>query len=278
MNKNWKIASIVVIAAALIAGAGSLVMAQTQGDRVNPTGVCAGPGAGIFGGDTTAVTSLLGMTLDQINTLRAQGKSLVEIAATKGVTEDSLVNAILKGQKDALQAAVTAGKISQAQADALLKNVEQGIRFMVESKGVGRFGMGPGMGIVSGDSAVVTKLLGLTIDQINSLRAQGKSLVEIAATKGVSEDTLVNAILKANQDGVAAAVKSGKITQAQADLILKDMTQRVHLMVESQGVGPGMSFGGCRGSVGTELVPANGSATGSTGFGGGFGGMMGGRR
>ena len=147
MKKNWKIAAIVVVAVAILAGGGTLVMAQTTNDEVPPIGACGG-GIGLhgLGADATVVTDLLGLTADELRTLRSEGKSLVEIAATKGVSEDTLVAAILKAHQEALTAVVTAGRITQAQADLALENMELRIRAMVESTGVGPFGMGPVMG------------------------------------------------------------------------------------------------------------------------------------
>jgi hypothetical protein len=59
----------------------------------------------------TAVTKLLGLTSQEIQAERLAGKSLVQIAATKGINEDTLVNAILAAQREALQARVTAGTL-----------------------------------------------------------------------------------------------------------------------------------------------------------------------
>ncbi len=147
MKKNWKIAAVVVVAVALFAGAGTFAMAQTTETPVSPAGICGG-GLGLqgLGADATVVTDLLGLTADQIRTLRAEGKSLAEIAATKGVSEDALVAAILKAHQDAVNAAVTAGRITQAQAELVLENMELRIRAMVTSSSIGPFGMGPGMG------------------------------------------------------------------------------------------------------------------------------------
>jgi hypothetical protein len=157
MKKQWKIAAIVTVAVALIVGGGSLVMAQTTETTVPPVGACGGPGLGMLGSDATAVTGLLGLTADELRTLRAEGKSLVEIAAAKGVSEDALVAAVLKAHQDAVSAAVTAGRITKAQADLMLKDAEARIRLMVESKGVGPFGIGPRSGGCRGaiDSDVV---------------------------------------------------------------------------------------------------------------------------
>jgi hypothetical protein len=94
---------------------------------------------------------------------------------------------------------------------------------------------------------VVTKLLGMTEDQTHALRIQGKSLVQIAATKNVSEKQLVDAIMAYKKIQVQARVTSGTLTQAQADLILKQMqdstTQAVNRTTLGQRAGGGTGFG-----------------------------------
>ena len=49
-------------------------------------------------------------------------------------------------------------------------------------------------------SEIVGDLLGLTHEEIEAQRHEGKSMVEIAAAQGVTEDTLVEAILAAKQE------------------------------------------------------------------------------
>jgi hypothetical protein len=149
MKKNWKIASVVVIAVALIAGAGSFVLAQTAEDGMQPgmhSGVLGGHGMHGLAGDAAAVTNLLGLTPDELTSLRAEGKSLAEIAVTKGVSEDALVSAIITAHQEAMQAAVASGNITQEQAALMLQNMEQRVRQMVTSTGIGPFGIGPAMG------------------------------------------------------------------------------------------------------------------------------------
>jgi hypothetical protein len=103
-----------------------------------------------------ALTQLLGMTAEQIHTERLAGNSLVQIAAGKGKSEADVVGALLGARKAALDARVKAGTITQAQADAAYKFMEQRIKDSVtrtqvgpnrpaDGQGLG-LGMGPGRG------------------------------------------------------------------------------------------------------------------------------------
>ena len=103
----------------------------------------------------------------------------------------------------------------------------------------------------------VTELTGLTEEEIIAERQAGKSLAQIAASEGVSEQSLVDAILAAKKAVVDGLVADGKITQEQADLMLARMAEQVKVSVNRTEVGPrsgtrgagrgngGMGMGAC---------------------------------
>ena len=73
-------------------------------------------------------------------------------------------------------------------------------------------------------SETVGDLLGLTHEEIEAQRHEGKSMVEIAAAQGVTEDTLVEAILAAKQE--------------RSDRMFQQMEQRTIEAVNRTNVGP----------------------------------------
>jgi len=75
-------------------------------------------------------------------------------------------------------------------------------------------------------SETVSDLLGLTHEEIEAQRSEDKSLVEIAAAQGVSEDTLVEAIVAAKKEALQERVAAGSLTQERADWMLQQMEQR----------------------------------------------------
>ena len=136
---------------------------------------------------------------------------------------------------------------------------------------------GGGFGQGAGVDEAVTKLLGMTEEQIQAERQAGKSLVQIAATKNVSETALINAVMADKQAAVQKLLAAGTITQAQADQRIAQMTERVKLAVNRTTVGPpewaGANGNGQKGGMkqgnGNQ---ANCDGTGANGT--GKGGMM----
>jgi hypothetical protein len=97
---------------------------------------------------------LLGIGEADIHAAMVEGKSLVHIAAEKGVSEAQLTQALLDGRKAALDRAVENGRLTQTQADEMYGFMETNIKAMVNTPGIasmhgargimGRFGMGLG--------------------------------------------------------------------------------------------------------------------------------------
>ena len=87
-------------------------------------------------------------------------------------------------------------------------------------------------------SETVGDLLGLTHEEIEALRHEGKSMVEIAAAQGVSEATLVETILAAKKEAIQEKVETGTLTQEQSDGMFQQMEQRTIDAVNRTEVGP----------------------------------------
>lgn len=75
---------------------------------------------GAFGDTRAAAAAYLGVTEEQLRTARQDGKSLADLAKEKGKTTDGLKQAMLAAVTKAADAAVTAGKLTKEQRDALV--------------------------------------------------------------------------------------------------------------------------------------------------------------
>lgn len=87
---------------------------------------------------------MLGISVDQMKDAWAQGKTLSDIAKEQGITEEQLKEkmktAMQAKMKEHLQILVDKGIITQAQADARLKAIQEG-KGMLMGKGKFRGGM-----------------------------------------------------------------------------------------------------------------------------------------
>src|SRR5829696_8196391 len=93
-----------------------------------------------------AAASYLGVTEEQLRTEIASGKSLAEVAKAKGKPVDGLVDALVADAKTKIAAAVTAGRLSQGEADRLTASLEEHVTELVNSNIAPRVGPGRGFG------------------------------------------------------------------------------------------------------------------------------------
>jgi len=183
-----------------------------------------------------------------------QRQAVINDAAGRlGVTPSALQNAFKGALKDQIEAAVTAGKLTRAQADAIEAKIDagQGLGFGGPGRGPGgpggHFGPGGGMrGILGPSLDAATSYLGLTEAQIRTQLQSGKTLAQIATAQGKTADGLVGALVTAETAQLAKAVQAGKLTAAQQTQILATLKQRVTDLVNGTFPGPGMKdgFGG----------------------------------
>jgi hypothetical protein len=178
-----------------------------QGDR--PEG-----NRGEHGGpvNDAGLQKILGMTADQIKSALQSGKTVKDLITAKGLDFATVMKQLQSSHETEMKAKIAAdvksGKITQAQADAMeAKKTER------ETK----------------DATDLAKVLGTTVDKIKADREAGKTLDETISSLGLNKDAVMqklketrDAEMKAN---LAADVKSGKITQAQADEMTKKMSE-----------------------------------------------------
>lgn len=125
MARRTKMLLILVSAAVVLAlSIGAVAYAAGPGNGAR-SAVREGFGCGLYNDDEGVVSDLLGMTPQEIQSQRLDGKSLVEIAATKGVTEAQLVEAIMTEKRTWLEEQVANGVLTQERADFMLQNMEQ---------------------------------------------------------------------------------------------------------------------------------------------------------
>ena len=149
------------------------------------------------------------------------GPALAAVGATSAASTAAAPSDRIK---EALAGLVTDKTLTQAQADKVASTLQAAD---LGRSGPGGHGGGPGGGGPGGDLSTAATALGLSEADLRAALESGKTLAQVAKDKGVSVDTLVSALVKAEKERIAKAVTDGKLTQAQADEQLADLTKRV---------------------------------------------------
>lgn len=92
------------------------------------------------------VAKLTGTSAADVQTKRAAGKTFSQIAAEKNISSAAVVAEALKVHTSLLADKVTAGAITQVQADAALSNMETNLKTRVDTANPDRDGTGSGSG------------------------------------------------------------------------------------------------------------------------------------
>jgi hypothetical protein len=194
------------------------------------------PGPGHHGDELAAAATYLGVTQAELMTQLQSGKTLAQVAdATSGKSAAGLVDALVAAEKTELDAAVKAGRITQAQADQIAPTLKARFTDLVNNTrpdhGPGGPGFGHGHGPGGDDFAAAASYLGLTTAELETQLQSGKSLAQIAdATSGKSAAGLIDALVAAETTELDNALKAGTITQAQHDQMVAGLKARFTAM------------------------------------------------
>lgn len=152
---------------------------------------------------------------------------------------------------------VSDGTLTQAQADKVAETLASKM-----PAGGGHGGPG-GRGGFGGLSTAATAI-GITEDELKTELQAGKSIAAVAKANGVSEQTVIDALIAEAKTHFADEVASGEHTQAEVDQILADLATRVKTMVETEGLpqrgGHGPDGDGGSGTL-TPNAPSSSSST-----------------
>jgi urease accessory protein UreF len=264
-SRKRQLAPFVVLAAASIAAGSAYAASKLTGTSpslgtagpLSATSISSTRGGHAFGDrhgrhgdDLAAAAAYLGIPQADLLTSLQSGKTLAQIAgATSGKTVSGLIDALVAAEKAELTAAVTAGRLTQAQSDqiatGLTAHVTAEVNGTLPAHGPGGPGFGHGHG---GDElTAAAAYLGVTEAALATQLQSGKTLAQIAdATSGKSAAGLVDALVAAEKTELATAVTAGTITQEQSDQIATTLKARFTALVNGTAPSHGRRDGGLR--------------------------------
>jgi hypothetical protein len=198
---------------------------------------------------------------------------LNDVAKRLKVTPNELTAALQGAFSDQLDAAVAAGRLTQAQANQIRQRIQQrgGIPFGGRAFAPGRLGggrlfgfrgppgpggpwgaggpLGPGGpqgpggplglgGLLGGGLDAAASYLGLSTIAVHDQLVAGKSLAEVATARHKSVSGLEGAILAAIRTQLGQAVAAKQITAAQQQKIVSRLSAGLGALVNRTGFGP----------------------------------------
>ncbi|MBI4317488.1 MAG: hypothetical protein HY675_03280 [Chloroflexi bacterium] len=152
-GKTRFVMGLLVVVALLVAMVPAIVQAEEGDDYYyDGSGWCHGGTYGAAGlSDRTTVSrvaGVLGVTSSRLNARLRAGDTVADIAAENGVPLQKAVDTALARHKDLLERQVKTGYVTESQADAILRVMQEETTVAFEDGygyGFGGYGMGPGM-------------------------------------------------------------------------------------------------------------------------------------
>ncbi len=169
---------------------------------------------------------------------------LNDLANKLGVTPSALTAAIKAANSDQIDAAVAAGRLTQAEATALKARIQASTTAPFFGYGFGRHGFGGrgfgdrGFGGRGGIDAAAVSYLGITEATLRSDLQAGQSLDAIAAaTPNKSAAGLKAAIIAAETSKLNTEVSNNQITSAEETQRLNDLSSRIDALLSRSWTG-----------------------------------------
>ncbi|PJF31554.1 MAG: hypothetical protein CUN51_04280 [Candidatus Thermofonsia Clade 1 bacterium] len=198
--------------------------------------------AGLIGAcSTTDYTSVaaqaLGMTPTELRVALAGGANLTAIAAQKGVDITTVQEALRTARLAEVDKALADGLITQAQADQLKALLSGQTVTPPMAPGLrGRMGLMIGRAnLLAGVSVrntvkpyiVAAEALGISCVELVKAAQAGQSIAQVATSKGVALQTVVDALSKAYSDALAKDVEEGLVAPVRAQAIQAQIINNV---------------------------------------------------
>ena len=144
-----------------------------------------------YPGLLAAAAEALKLDRDELRRELKAGRTLAEIAAERGVGKDELIRRLAEAAAKRIDAKVAEGRLPAERAKQLKTRLRSRIEAAVDSRDLLR-------PVIHGHPGrlyllhKIASVLGIPKSELKARLAEGQSLAEIAKSKGISEDELIN--------------------------------------------------------------------------------------
>ncbi len=152
------------------------------------------------------------------------GKTLAEVIAANGANVETVVNAAVATATVEINTAVTAGRLGQLQADALIANLQK--VYMAAVNGKFRQVAGKAIATVA-VLRLAAQQTGVSVKDITQEIRSGKSLAAVLTEHNVDPVAFITSAVDVAKTRLDKAVTNGRITQADADKRLEQFRRRL---------------------------------------------------
>jgi uncharacterized protein (DUF433 family) len=197
--------------------------------------VCIG-GSWVIG----AAAEAMGIEPAELTRALREGWTIADVAEENEVDVQDVVDAIVASERERLEDAIDAGRLTKRQADAIADDLDERVTDLVNGD-LAPFPLPvlPHLGLWPAPIAFVADLIGIEPDELLAALADGRTIAEVARGKGVEVDAVVDAIVSELRDRLDDAVENGWLTREEADERATALEERVRDLVNRELGFPG---------------------------------------
>ena len=247
-----KIISVAVFSAAIAGGgvAGVILGSPASGSAASssPTTTASRPhrfgfGRGLGGGAVLdAAAKVIGLSTDTLQNDLKNGQTIAQVAKSKNVSTKTVVDAMVAAAKK--QLASEEAELESHLTDMITNEVNGTLKRPDAPSGEHGphrgFGFRGGFGL---DAAA--KAIGVSTDTLQNDLKNGQTIAQVAKSKNVSTQKVIDAMVAAAKSQLAAQVKAGHLSSDMEKRIESNLTQMITNQVN--GTFPRPSFRGAPG-------------------------------
>ncbi len=202
---------------------------------------------------TSAVSTSNSSASSATNTYCSQFQK--DLASKLGVSSSKLQSAESSAASDTIDQMVKDGKLTQAQANQIKARLGDATncQFQNNSGNPSNVNMQKLQQYLVAAEAQVAKGLGISSADLTSQLQSGKSLHDIATAHKVSDTQLKTLLNNAIQSELKAAVNAGDVTQAEADMVTKQISSNPMFLDQLINGHKGQQAGGTQGGIPTGM-------------------------
>lgn len=140
------------------------------------------------------VAGIIGLEKEALKKSLKEGKTLVEIAKAKGISEADLTAKLLELRGSKIDQAVKDGKLDADKAAKMKERMSEHLKFMLNEKHILDKHDKHAKSYHHPSPEKLAKVIGISKEELKSQLKAGKSLTEIAVAQGISKEQLVEKI------------------------------------------------------------------------------------
>jgi len=186
-------------------------------------------------GGAAALVGVLGtggaIAATQLSPTEESDAIVADAAEQLGIEQAELEAALKSALENRIDEAVSAGRLTEAQATEMKQRIAAGEVPLV-GLGPGRVHHGGHHGFA--DLSAAATFLGITEDALRTSLQDGDTLAEIAQANGKTAAGLVDALVAAARADLDEKVEEGRLTEAQRTSILTDLESRIEAVVNGE--------------------------------------------